>query len=74
MKVSYRGHEIKVTREKCMAGYPLLYFSIFRESDLFECMSGYEDSAETVRDKVKQLCERVDAELLEEDPWMENAH
>jgi hypothetical protein len=69
----YRGHRINVTREKCLAGYALLYFSIFRESDQYECMSGYEDSAETVRDKVKQLRERIDNELAEDDPWMEEA-
>lgn len=72
MKVSYRGHEIDVHRAKCMAGYSLLYYSIFRESDGYECTSGYEDSAETVRDKVKQFKERVDNELAEADPWEEH--
>lgn len=71
MKATHRGHEIEVKREKCLAGYPLLYFSVFRLSDQFECTSGYEDSAETVRDKVQQLKKRIDNELLEDDPWME---
>lgn len=71
MKVVHRGHEIDVRRERCMAGYSLLYFSIFRQSDRFECTSGHQDSGETVRDLVKQLRERVDAELAEADPWME---
>lgn len=71
MKVVHRGHEIDVTRSRCLAGYALLYYSIFRASDGYECMSGYEDSAEKVRDKIKQLCERVDNELKEADPWME---
>jgi hypothetical protein len=59
MKVSYRG-------------YPLLYFSIFRKSDGYEATSGYEDSAETIPDKIAQLRERVDNELAEDDPWMEH--
>lgn len=72
MKVIYRGHEIEVKREKSMAGYLLLFWSIFRESDGYECDSGYEDSAETVRDKVKQFKKRVDNELAEDDPWGED--
>ena len=71
VKVSYRGHEIDVTRERCLAGYPLLYFSVFRESDGYECLSSYEDSRETVREKIKQLKERIDNELSEDDPWCE---
>lgn len=71
VKASYRGHEISVTRERCLAGYPILYYSIVRESDGYECMSGLEDSSETVRDKVRQLRERIDNELIEDDPWCE---
>lgn len=69
MKTVYRGHEIEVNRERCLGGYDQLYYSIFRVSDGFECMSGFEDSAETVRDKMKQLKERVDNELTEANPW-----
>lgn len=71
MKVSYRGHEIDVSRDRCLAGYALLYYSVFRESDGYECMSGYEDSSETIADKVAQLKERIDNELAEDDPWCE---
>lgn len=74
MKVIYRGHEIDVRRERCMGGWPLLYFSIFRQSDLFECLSNFEDSAETVREKIKQLKARVDEELETDDPWDEKAN
>lgn len=72
MKVNYKGHEISVSREKSMAGYSMLYFSIFRLSDGYECLTSFEDSAETVRDKINQLKERIDNELKEEDPWGEN--
>ena len=69
MKISYRGHEINVYREKCMAGYKLLYYSIFRESDGFECTSGYSDCDDTVRDMIKMFKQRVDEELKEKKPW-----
>lgn len=71
MKVVYRDHEINVRRERCLAGYALLYFAIFRVSDQYECASGYEDSDETVRGMVRHLKARVDAELAEPDPWGE---
>jgi hypothetical protein len=71
MKTIYRGHEIIVERQPCLAGYPLLYFSVFRCADGFECLTSYEDSAETVREKIKQLKARIDNELLEDDPWLE---
>lgn len=56
-----------------MAGDRLLFWSIFRASDGYECASGHEDSAETVRAMVCLLRERVDAELGEADPWEEAA-
>lgn len=73
MKVAHRGHEIDVHRGKSMVGDRLLFWSIFRASDGYECACGFEDSAETVRAKVQQLRERVDAELAEADPWEEAA-
>jgi hypothetical protein len=71
VKVIYRGHEIDVRREKCLGGWTQLYVSIFRLSDMYECTSFFEDSAETVRDMVKYMKERVDAELADDDPWCE---
>lgn len=69
MKVSYRGHEINVYREKCLAGYKLLYYSVFRESDQFECTSGYSEGCDTVRYWIKYLKERIDEELTKKKPW-----
>lgn len=73
MRAIYRGHEIKVWRERCMAGYPLLYYSIFRESDGYECTSGFTEGADTVRDFLGYMRERVDAELADPDPWLEKS-
>jgi len=66
MRVSYRGFEIDVRREKCMAGYKLVYFSVMRKSDSFELICNYSDSADTVRDWVKWMRARVDGFI--EDP------
>jgi hypothetical protein len=71
MIATYRGHKIEVTREKCQGGWGMLYFNIFRLSDGYECLTSFEDSAETVRGKVQQLKERIDNELAEENPWGE---
>ena len=71
MKIIYRGYEIEVRREPCMAGYKLLYWSIFRESDGYECASGADDTDDTVRDTIGYLKTRVDAELQEDNPWGE---
>lgn len=70
-RVEYLGYEIKVSREDCLAGYELLYFSIYRISDGYECVCNFEDSAETLEDKIQQLKDRIDNEHKEEDPWME---
>jgi hypothetical protein len=72
--VSYRGHTIDVKRDRAMGGWQSIYYSIFRESDSYECTSGFSAEDRTpVRDFVKHMKERVDAELAESDPWMENA-
>jgi hypothetical protein len=58
MKTIYRGCEIEVTREKCLGGWQMLYFSIF--DDGFEVTSGYSESEDTVRDFIKDLKRIVD--------------
>lgn len=73
MKVSYKGHEIEVKREKCLGGWSLLYSTIYRKSDGYECVCTHEDSAEKVRDMIDYLKQRVDEELESADPWDENA-
>lgn len=71
MKSVYKGYEITVTKEICMGGWSMLYYSIFRLSDGYECLSSCEDSAETVKDMVKYMKERIDNEHSTDDPWGE---
>ena len=73
MKISYRGHEIEVKREQCMGGWPLLYYSIFREREGYECLSGFTEDTSPVRTYIGYMKERVDAELADQEPWGEAA-
>ncbi len=74
MKVVYRGHEIEAKREKCLAGYRLLYFSVFRQSDGYECVSSFTTGSDTASDMIGYLKERIDAEVASADPWGEAAN
>ena len=71
MRVSYKGHEITVTRERCMGGWDLLYYSIYREADGYECECGFTEDETPIREYVGYMKERIDNELAEDDPWLE---
>ena len=69
----YRGHAIDVRRERSLGGDVLLYFSVFREADGYECASGFTTGSDTERDYVRYMRERIDAEMASDDPWGEKA-
>lgn len=72
MKVEYRGHEIEVTREYPIFGRDkILFYSVFRKEDGYECTSGFSEGRDSIRDMVKYLKQRVNAELLDANPWGE---
>jgi hypothetical protein len=73
MIAHYKGYEIKVTRERCLGGWDMLYYYIMRERDGWFCVDNFEDSAEKVRDMVGYLKQRIDYELASDDPWSELA-
>lgn len=73
MKRTYRGHEIDVRRERSLGGDVLLYYSVFREGDGYECTSGFTTGSDTVRDYVGYMKKWIEAELARDDPWMERA-
>ncbi len=60
MKVNYRGFDVDAHREKCLAGYDLLYYSVFRKSDGCELTSGYTEGSDTVREYIGYMKDRVD--------------
>lgn len=58
MKINYKGCEIEVKREKCLAGYDLIYYNIF--DDGFEVTSGFSEGEDKVRDFANDLKNIVD--------------
>ncbi len=61
MKIKYKNCEIEVTRENCLAGYPLLFYSIFdMENGCYEVKSGYSEGDDTVRDYIEMMKYVVD--------------
>ncbi len=58
MKTFYRGCEIEVTKEKCLGGWKMIYFSVF--DDGFEVTSGYSESEDTIQEVIKNMKEVVD--------------
>lgn len=74
MKVSYKGYEIEVKRERCLGGWDMTYYTIYRESDGYECVCDFSEGEDSVRDWIKWMKERVDDELASDDPWGERAY
>lgn len=66
MKIDYKGHRIEVTRDKCLAGYELLYYTIMRLSDYHFIADSFSEQDVTVREFAEQLKVRVDAEDKDE--------
>jgi hypothetical protein len=73
MKTIYKGHEIDVRRERSMGGDELLYYSVFRLSDGYECVSSFTTGGDTVKEYIGYMKERIDAELADPDPWCEES-
>lgn len=71
MKRSYRGYEIDVHREKCLGGWAMLYFSIFRESDGYECASGCSEDSTPPREYMEHMKKRIDREIESGSPFEE---
>jgi len=69
----HRGHTIEVRREECLGGWPMLYYSIIRDSDGYFCVDNCSESDDYVRDWIKGLKVMIDAELEEDDPWGEHS-
>ena len=72
-QVEHRGHTILVSREPCLGGWNMTYYSIYRESDGYECVCNFSYGEDTLDEWVQILRDRIDAELLEADPWGEGA-
>lgn len=71
MKLIYKGFEIEVEREKCLAGYSMLYFTVMELDTLWFLVDSFEDSSETIREKIKQMKEIVDDYLKNPKDYLE---
>lgn len=60
MKVKYKGFELEAKREKCLAGYLLLYYSATRIEDGWIMINNFSDCADTIRDYISYLKENID--------------
>lgn len=58
MKTIYKGCEIEATRDKCLGGWGMIFFSVFDNG--FEVTSGFSESSETIIEYIKGLKEIVD--------------
>lgn len=73
MKVEYKGYEIEVVRERCLGGWDMLYYRIFRISDGYCCVDNFTTGSDTVREYIGYMKERIDEEHRTDDPWGEKA-
>lgn len=69
MKTVYKGFEVEVKREKCLAGYPMLYFTVMRQSDGWYMIDSFSDSEDTVREMIADLKKSVDDYLENPEDW-----
>lgn len=63
MLVEYKGFDLEVTREKCLGGWNMLYYSIFRKSDLWELASGFWDTKDSIKEGIKS-CKSIVEDYL----------
>ena len=66
MQKTYKGFSIEVVREECMAGYDLVYYSVFCVKCGWCLRDGFEDGSNTVWDVYKVMKGIVDK--YHEDP------
>jgi hypothetical protein len=74
MEKSYKGYTITAKRERSLGGDILLYYSVFRDSDGYECVTNFTTGDDTIRDYIRYMKQRIDAELASDDPWGEKAY
>ncbi len=72
MKAKYKGYEIEVKREKCMGGWFMTYYTIYRISDGYEAVCDFTEDESPVREQMQWMKDRIDEELKSDNPWDEN--
>lgn len=72
MIIKYKGFEIDVRRENCMAGYDLIYRDVFRIDDGYQLWGDYSDDSDTVRTHIKMMKFQIDEYLKDPKKWKED--
>lgn len=71
MKVTYRGCELKATREKCLGGWKMAFYSAFDLSDGYEIVSAYSDGNDTLQSFIDDMKRIVDEYLADPERYIE---
>lgn len=67
MKIKHKGYEIECTREPCLGGWAMTYFSVFREEDGLEVVADFtEEEFENEMTPIIDLQKRVDEFIITE--------
>ncbi len=57
--ITYKGCEIHVSRDECLGGWPMWFYSIY-DKDGYEVTSSFEDSNETLQGMIESMKNIVD--------------
>lgn len=68
----YRGYRIHISKQKCMAGYYLTYFDIFRKKDGYEFVCDFTEGSDTVTQMLGFMKDRVDDKIETKRPDAED--
>ncbi len=60
MKIVYRGFELEAKRDKCLAGYSLLYYTAYRIKDGWGLVDSFGEIADSIRKVIASLKKHVD--------------
>lgn len=69
MKVNYRGYNINVERGDSVSGEMHIFYSIVRDWDLCECISGFTSPTDKISNIIQDLKVGIDEELSRDNPW-----
>ena len=69
MKINYKGFEIDVYRDECMAGYDLVYRSIYCIEDGYELWADFCDDNDTIKTHIQSMKFQVDEYLKDPEQY-----
>jgi hypothetical protein len=73
LTAQHRGYEIRVSREQCLGGWMMTYFTVTRLSDGWIALDSFSSGEDTLKEMVASMKRRIDNEHRDDDPWIERA-